>query len=75
MKEAYSQLNNTDFYEELKSDPSTDYQKTIKTSLDKLHANSLIDKKHETPSHQVIPNLPDFTFYPKYIRAITPVDR
>ena len=45
LEEAYSHLNNTAFYRELPSDPSTEHKDIINNSLDKLCANNLIDKK------------------------------
>ena len=44
LQEAYSQLNNTAYYEELPSDPSSTHQNIINNSLNKLHSENLIDK-------------------------------
>ena len=45
LKEANSQLSNTEFYEELLIDPFEDYQKIIVNSLNEMLSNNVIDKE------------------------------
>ena len=46
LKEANSQLSNTEFHEELLIDPLEDYQELIVNSLNEMLSNNIIDKKH-----------------------------
>eukprot|EP00112_Aurelia_sp_Birch-Aquarium-sp1_P025254 Seg831.9 transcript_id=Seg831.9/GoldUCD/mRNA.D3Y31 product="hypothetical protein" protein_id=Seg831.9/GoldUCD/D3Y31 len=45
LAEANSQLNNTEFYQELTVNPFEDYQKVIINSLNKMLSNNIIDKE------------------------------
>ena len=46
LEEAYTHLNNEQFYKELPSDPFDEYKKTINKSLKDMCHNKLIDKKN-----------------------------
>jgi hypothetical protein len=65
VREGYRQLSNTDYYTELASDPTPDFNIQVQNLIDKMHYKGFIDDKVYRSLANTAPKTPHFYLLPK----------